>query len=71
MPTLLVIDDHTFGSRTLVRTLRSVGYTVEVALGEQEAVALFRLCAADAVIMDCHPESWRKTDSADSEANKP
>ena len=57
MPSLLVIDDHTCGSRTLVRTLRSVGYTVEVALDEQEAVDLFRLCAADAVIMDCHPEA--------------
>jgi CheY-like chemotaxis protein len=56
MSSLLVIDDHTCGSRTLVKTLRSVGYTVEIALDEREAIDLFRLCAADAVIMDCHPE---------------
>jgi CheY-like chemotaxis protein len=57
MPSLLVIDDHTCRARTLVRTLRSVGYTVEVALDEREAVDLFRLFAADAVIMDYHPEA--------------
>jgi len=57
MPSLLLIDDHTCGSRTLARTLRSVGYKVEVALDEQEAVDLFRLCVADAVIMDCHPKA--------------
>jgi CheY-like chemotaxis protein len=56
MPSLLVIDDHTWGSRTLVKALRSVGYTVEVALNQLEAIDLFRLCAVDAVIMDCHPE---------------
>jgi CheY-like chemotaxis protein len=56
MPSLLIIDDHTCGSRTLVKTLRSVGYAVEVALDQQEVIDLFRLCPADAVIMDCHPE---------------
>jgi response regulator RpfG family c-di-GMP phosphodiesterase len=56
MPSLLVIDDHTCGSRTLVKTLRSAGYAVEVALDQEEAIDLFRLCAADAVVMDCHPE---------------
>lgn len=56
MSSLLVIDDHTCGSRTLVRTLRSLGYKVEVALDQQDAIDLSRLCAADAVIMDCLPE---------------
>jgi CheY-like chemotaxis protein len=56
MASLLVIDDHTCGSRTLVKTLRSAGYTVEVALDQLEAIDLFRLFAVDAVIMDCHPE---------------
>ena len=57
MASLLFIDDHTCGSCTLIQQLRSVGYTVQVALDSHEAVDLFRLCPADAVIMDCHLET--------------
>lgn len=57
MPTVLFIDDHTCGSRSLVQKLRNVGYDVQVALDAEEAIGLFRLYAVDAVIMDCHVES--------------
>jgi CheY-like chemotaxis protein len=71
MPSLLIIDDHTCGSRTLVQKLRSFGYDVQVALDADEAIGLYRLYAVDAVIMDCHVESTDgRTDSTRSEADQ-
>src|ERR1039458_10165036 len=56
MPTILLIDDHTCGSHTVVHRLRACGYEVQVAPEAEEALTLFRLYPIDAVVMDCHPE---------------
>ncbi len=55
MPTILFIDDHTCGSRTVAHKLRACGYEVQVAPDAEEALTLFRLYPIDAVVTDCHP----------------
>ena len=53
MATILFIDDHKCGSRTVVRKLRAAGYDVCIALDAEEAIRLFRLHPVDAVVLDC------------------
>jgi CheY-like chemotaxis protein len=53
MATVLFIDDHTCGSRHLIRLLRSTGHEVCLAMDEEEALRLFRLFPVDVVVMDC------------------
>jgi CheY-like chemotaxis protein len=53
MATVLFIDDHTYSSRNLMRTLRTAGYDVHLAADADEAVRLFRLCPVDVVVLDC------------------
>ena len=56
MPTILLIDDHTCGSRTVAHKLQACGYEVQVAPDAEEALTLFRLYPIDAVVTDCHDE---------------
>jgi CheY-like chemotaxis protein len=56
MPTILLIDDHTCGLRTVAHRLQACGYEVQIAPDAEEALTLFRLYPIDAVVTDCHPE---------------
>ena len=56
MPTILLIDDHTCGSRTVAHKLRACGYEVQVAPDAEEALTLFRLYPIDAVVTGCDHE---------------
>jgi CheY-like chemotaxis protein len=56
MPTILLIDDHTCGLRTVAHRLQVCGYEVQIAPDAEEALTLFRLYPIDAVVTDCHPE---------------
>jgi len=53
MATVLFVDDHTCGSRDLIRTLRTAGHDVNVAADADEAIGLFWLQPADIVVLDC------------------
>jgi len=57
MASILFVDDSTLATRTLVEALRRCGYDVEIAADADEAVRLFTLNPADAVVMDCHVET--------------
>jgi len=61
MASILVVDDSTLSTRTLVEALRRSGYDVEIAPDADEAVRLFKLNPVDAVVMDCHVEASSQT----------
>lgn len=48
MPTLLYIDDQTWGSRTLVQELRGAGYELQIAPAPETAA---RLCLGGAFFL--------------------
>ena len=56
MASTLFVDDSTLSTRTLVEALRRCGYEVQIANAD-EAVRLFGLNPADAVVMNCHLEA--------------
>jgi CheY-like chemotaxis protein len=54
VPTLLCIDDHTYGLAVIIETLRAHRYTVIAATDTQNAFDLLAERIIDAVLLNCH-----------------
>jgi len=57
MPTILCIDDHTYGLASAIEVLRSKGYDVIPATDRAEALAVVMGNPVDVVCLNCHSDA--------------
>ena len=57
MPTILCIDDHTYGLASAIEVLRSKGYDVIAAADRSEALDVVVGNSVDVVCLNCHSDA--------------